>query len=353
MIQLAQQFRALLYPFLAVASGTLGALLLVLLLNRLAIAWRVGRHARLSAKYRALVDRLLLPQPDPAALDALARAPDGDRDVIATLLLAPLVVTIGETKRAIREACVRLELDRQWRGALASGRWWQRAQAARALGAIQDRAAFASILGLLDDEHGEVRAAAVDALGSFQDPRALPSLTALLSLPWRHQRARVVDAIRRHGDAAIDALIDRAKVAPEDRLIVAELLGLIPAPRAIDPLVEWLSDDDASLRGAALQSLGAIGLDDRTYYYTLRALGDGSADVRAAAARALGRSRRADGSPYLEPLLDDQWQVAAQAASALRQLGSPGQLALRRRAAEESQAGDLARQMLWERQAAL
>src|SRR5262249_60754724 len=59
MIQLAQQFRALLYPFLEVASGTLGALLLVLVLNRLAIAWRVGRHARLSAKFRALVERPL------------------------------------------------------------------------------------------------------------------------------------------------------------------------------------------------------------------------------------------------------------------------------------------------------
>jgi len=352
-IPFALQVRALLYPFLMVVSAALGALLLALLVHRVGVAWLSRRRARLAARYQPLVDRLLLPAPDLAALDALAQAPPRHREVIATLLLAPLVVTTGETRRVVHEACARLELDRVWRAALDGRRWWRRAEAARALGAIADPVAFASILRLLEDDHEEVRAAAVDALGSFQDARALPSLTALLALPWRHQRARVVEAIRRHGAEAIEALIDRARIAPEDRLVVAELLGLIRAPKAIDLLVEWLSAREAPLRAAAMQSLGGIGLDDRTFYYALRALGDAAPEVRAAAARSLGRSRRADGSQYLEPLLDDEWAVAAQAASALRQLGAPGQLALRRRAAHEGQAGDLARQMLWERQAAV
>jgi HEAT repeat protein len=205
-------------------------------------------------------------------------------------------------------------------------------------------------LALLDDDHEEVRAAVVDALGSLRDPRARQALIDMLSRPWRHQYARVVEAIRRHGTDAIEALIGRARLAPEDRLVAADLFGLVRAPQALDLLVDWLSTPEAPLRAAAIRSLGAIGLDDRAYFFALRALTDESPDVRAAAARALGRARRADGSPYLEPLLDDEWAVAAQAAAALKQLGAPGQIALRRRASEQSQAGDLARQMLWERQ---
>jgi hypothetical protein len=66
------------------------------------------------------------------------------------------------------------------------------------------------------------------------------------------------------------------------------------------------------------------------------------------AARALGRSGRAAAVPYLSEHLDDAWLVAAHCATGLRRLGHDGSAALESRAAADGQAGDLARQMLWE-----
>ena len=103
------------------------------------------------------------------------------------------------------------------------------------------------------------------------------------------------------------------------------------------------------MRAASLQALGSLGLDDRAYYYVLRALGDTSEAVRAMAARALGRSRRADAAPYLAQHLGDEWLVAAHAATALRMLGAAGERELSARQEAPGLAGVLARQMLWER----
>ena len=73
------------------------------------------------------------------------------------------------------------------------------------------------------------------------------------------------------------------------------------------------------------------------------------AEVRAAAARALARSGRADAAPQLAGRLDDDWEVAAQSARALARLGEPGLAALRARVARGDGLGhDLARQVLWE-----
>jgi hypothetical protein len=351
MIGLAHELRSFLYPFLVATSVVLALLLAALLVHRLIVGLAERRQRRLQSLYEPLVDRLLLPGRDDAALDTLRAAPRSHRAVIAHVLLAPLDVTTGETPAVIRDACLRLGLDREWRRAVRSRRWWERAAAARALGAIQDPEALGLVLPLLGDDHEETRSAAVEALGLLQNPRALPSLTALLSTPFRHQRARVVEALRRFGEAAVGALIDRAAVAPQDRVVIAELLGLVGSTRAVPLLLEWVSAESPALRAAAMLSLGAVGLDDRSFYYAMRALEDGSPDVRAAAARAIGRARRDDGAPYLERLLDDEWMVAAQAAAALRQLGTAGHVALRRYAGADSQAGDLARQMLWERRA--
>ena len=103
------------------------------------------------------------------------------------------------------------------------------------------------------------------------------------------------------------------------------------------------------MRAAALQALGSLGLDDRAYYYMLRALGDTATAVRAMAARALGRSRRGEAAPYLAQHLGDEWLVAAHAATALRMLGPSGRARAEARQETPGLAGVLARQMLWER----
>jgi len=177
----------------------------------------------------------------------------------------------------------------------------------------------------------------------------VPALLRALPDASRHQRARVVESIRELGPGVAHALIAHARVHPDDLATVAELIGFTGAANAHDDLLAWSSHGDPQVRAAALQALGSLGLDDRAYYYVLRALGDASDAVRAMAARALGRSRRADAAPYLAQHLGDEWIVAAHAATALRMLGPSGERELSARQEAPGLAGVLARQMLWER----
>jgi HEAT repeat protein len=227
--------------------------------------------------------------------------------------------------------------------------WWRQSEAARALGLVRAEGALRPLLACLDDSHEEVRAAAVEALGHLGDPGCVPALLRALPDASRHQRARVVEAIRALGPGVAHALVAHARVHPDDLATVAELIGFTGAASASDDLLAWSSHPDDKVRASALQALGSLGLDDRAYYYTLRALGDTSEAVRAMAARALGRSRRGDAAPYLAHHLADEWLVAAHAATALRMLGPAGERELVARQEAPGLAGVLARQMLWER----
>ena len=210
--------------------------------------------------------------------------------------------------------------------------------------------ALSAILRGLDDTHREVRAAAVEASGRLGDARAIPALLMRLADGSHYHRARVVDALRNLGPTVTPALVELGRSHPERARLAAEILGLIGTAGAIEPLLEWCNDSRGEVRAAALGALGTIGLDDRSHYFALKALGDADPQARAMAARALGRGRREDAVGYLAGRLDDEWLPAAHAAGALRQLGAPGLAALHARAADEGQAGDLARQMLWSRQ---
>ena len=132
----------------------------------------------------------------------------------------------------------------------------------------------------------EVRAAAVEGLGHLGDPGCVPALLRALPDASRHQRARVVESIRELGPGVGPALVAHARLHPDDLATVAELIGFTGAASAHDDLLAWSSHGDPKVRAAALQALGSLGLDDRAYYYALRALGDASDAVRAMAARA-------------------------------------------------------------------
>lgn len=351
MLALAHRLRDLLLPFLELISVALLVVLVAILLGRVAGLAMDARRRRVESRYRPLVSAIVDPEPPASALAAFAGVPRRHQAIVGRLLLAPLAVTAGETVEAIRAACTRAGLDRHWREGLRARRWWTRADSARALGVIGDRESTAALREMLDDDHDEVRAAVIDALGAIGDPVALPALVSLLSTPSRHQRARVAEALRRFGERAVAPLLARGQAAPHDRLVIAELFGMVRAHGAMAALLDWAGGDLPALRAAAWRALGSIGLDDRTYYHALKALRDSSPEVRAAAARALGQARRDASAPYLAALLDDDWIVAANAASALKSVGAAGLVALERRASDDGQAGDLARQMVWERAA--
>jgi hypothetical protein len=343
-----ETFRQHLVVFLFVNGFLLAAVLLFLVVNRAVDEWRFRRRQRRQAELQPLVDRLVAPVPDAEAAVALAAAARRHPIEVSTLLLKVARLTEGSLVDRLRLVALDGGLVSRWLRSLEDRRWWIRAEAALALGLVREAAAGPGILSLLDDVHDEVRAAAVEALGRLGPPEAIPALIARLSSESRHQRARVVEALRRFGEAVTRPLLSHAAAHPEDRPMAAELLGLIGGTAALDALLEWTSGDEPALRAAALKALATIGIDDRAFYFALRGLGDADPDVRAMAARALGRSARAEAAPYLAARLDDEWIVAAHAATALRQLGEAGTRALAARAGESTMAGRLARQMLWQ-----
>jgi hypothetical protein len=348
LLLLAATLRAVLVPFVAVLAGLLGILLVVLIGQRALRDAAVARQARRQRRCRPYVDRCLEPGAGPSALeDLVAACGRRDRTAVASLIL-PLLHSIGgEIVDRSRDVFVRLGLRDTWLTDLHDRGWWRRANGAHALGLIGEPSAVPMLVGLLDDVHDEVRAAALEALGRLADPETLPRVVSLLDGD-AHQHARVVAVIRAFGPAAATELARQARRDWRDRRTAANVLGQMRSPRGLDLLLDWCNDADPGLRAACHRALGDIGLDERAYYFALRALGDPDVEVRAMAARALGRAGRSDAAPYLATHLGDDWRAAAQSAVALRQLGPGGRALLEIEAGHEGPGADLARQVLWE-----
>lgn len=349
MLQTADLLRRVLVPSLVIGGVLLAVVFAQLLIQRSVRDLRWRRRQTLITRYRPLIDAITQAGLTPETRARLRRAPRYHRRLLGDLLLAPLHAARGDLVAHVRDAAVAIGLVEQWLRAVQHRHWWIRADSVRALGFIEERTALAVILRALDDPHGEVRAAAVEAAGRLGDPRAIPPLIGHLADGSHYQRARLVDALRSLGPPVTPALVELGRAQPEHAALAAEILGMIGTVTAIEPLLAWCGDPRGDVRAAALGALGSIGLDDRSHDVALKALGDDDPQARAMAARALGRGRREDAVVHLAGRLDDEWLPAAQAAGALRQLGGAGLAALQARAGEDGQAGDLARQMLWQR----
>ena len=350
MSSLANALRAFLIPFIEALGAVLLLLLLVLVVQRSIreAVWRLQLRRRQYCE--PLVNGWLAAPTDTEALERLIQGCRGARRRAAThLLLAPLSSITGDLVEPSREALKRFGMRDQWLRRLRDRRWWVQCEAARALGLIVEPQAVAPLVMLLDDEHEEVRAAAVEALGRVGDASVLPTLAARLLDP-RHQRARLVEALRRFGSAGAEAIVKQTYRQAPERRIVAEVLGQLGSAAGLELLAEWSGDPDPALRAICYRAIGDIGLDERAYYFALRALEDPEPAVRAMAARALGLSGRFDASRYLAAHLKDEWTVAAHSAAALKQLGDPGLRYLVESAKAGGDGADLARQMLWELQ---
>jgi hypothetical protein len=345
---LLDRSRDLMVVGLACLTAALALAMLGLILWRVVDELRFLSRQRIIARYRPLIDALLMPTPSSETLERLVASPRRHRGVIADLLLSSLRLTTGEIVPRLRGAAAELGLLEQWTTSTGDRRWWIRAEAVRALGLVREPSSVDRLLGALDDAHEEVRAAAVDALGRIGDPRCGPALLGRLRDESRHQRARLVEAIRALGPSITQVLLAHAREQTSDVATTVDVLGIVGATTAIDSLLEWSTHEEAAVRAAALRAVANIGMDDRSYFYALRGLDDDNPDVRGMAARALGRSGRQAAVPYLSAHLDDEWLVAAHCATGLRRMGQPGAAALETRAGEVGQGADLARQMLWE-----
>jgi HEAT repeat protein len=180
----------------------------------------------------------------------------------------------------------------------------QRQAAATALGQLTAFDFVGELINALHDENPHVRAAIIDSLGRKRSARALEPLSAVLQDEEERGslRARAARALGAIGDpAAIATLLYALGDDMEAvRLRSAEALGRIGDERTISALSEVARRDGSrEVRSASVEALGKIGrpaaaalvslLDDATGNYTIEVIHSLGRCGDSAAANALAR----------------------------------------------------------------
>jgi len=329
-----------------VALAFAGAMIVAVVIERIAVAAHEAWLRRLTAHYTPLV-RLALAG-DPGARAALRRSHSWHRLTIARMILLPLIKDRDPARIAeARELVDVLSLVPFAERLLGSPWWWRRGMALRALGAMQSADHTSAIVAALDDSNNDVRNTALDALADMQNPASLPAIIVRLhdaSLD-RGRRGAVLAAF---GARCEPFLLDLAAVDPEHRLNYALALEICGTAAARPTLCEWSGDSRADVRAAALEALSRIGVDQASVPFAIAALEDRDAIVRAMAAAALHGCADRDTAVSLARHLDDTWVVAVRAARSLRTMEASGLAELEARATRDGLPGLLARQMLWD-----
>jgi hypothetical protein len=304
---------------------------------------RRGAAARLDRGRAALRTLLDAPLPARADLDALR--------ALRTRLLVRLVVELGPSlsgERRTRLVGVAREL-----GLLATAErscrsrfWWRRLRGVRLLSAIG--AGEDAVPPLLDDPHPLVRADAAEWAGAHPGPELAGLLLQRLADPSGLARFSVQDSLIRMGPAASEPLRRFLETGSGPGLAPALQVAAGVADARFLPAARWrCTHGHPAVRARAAELVGAaggaVGVDALT-----RLLDDPEAAVRVAAVRSLGAMGHWPAGPAVARLLrDPAWEVRRAAGLALRGLGGPGQLLLRRALADADPfAADMARQVL-------
>ena len=270
------------------------------------------------------------------AVGVIASRAADDRRAVETSLLKSLQSPSAceEEKRRVRQALEEYGfVARQSAAMLLSPDAYERASAARAVGAMRSTAALPFLLEALYDPEPVVCAEAVASIGALGQPAAIgalldvarrqPSLPPALvgnalsacsvdclemrasgdGLTFAYAGAGFTGDIRRLEPAApveqlpawledetlVEALARLESADVEARVAAAQRLGQFQVQRSVDALSLMAQGDrDASVRAAAVTSLGLVG-HESVFPSVLIGMADESREVRAAAARALSR----------------------------------------------------------------
>ena len=232
------------------------------------------------------------------------------------------------------------------RNLCASRRWTRRLRGTRILSQMDVPDPL--VLKLLIDRHPALRAQAAEWAAAQPSVPVIAAMLRLLADPATQARFAVQTALLRMGTVAAGPLatfLERnSGAAAEAGLRVAEALA---EPRFEQAALRLSRPADVAIRTAAARLLGAVG-GAAAAERLLELLGDEAFQVRAAAAQSLGRMRHWQaGSGLSERLRDPTWPVRRQAALALRAIGAPGVLFLRRAIKGNDRfAADMAQQIL-------
>lgn len=241
--------------------------------------------------------------------------------------------------RALARALARDPRVAAERRALRDDSPWSRELAARRLARLPSPATRRALRGALVRGPELVSYAAARALANARD---LGTLRWLLAHPGAlgHRpaaaRATLLRSFGRRGLALVAAALERGTPDPRHERALVEALGLGRHAAARAAVEARLLQPDLDLRAAAARTLGRLG-DPAATPALIRALEDAAWPVRAQAARGLGTLGDAGAVPALAARLTDRaWWVRRHAAYALASLGDAGRSALRSVAADST-----------------
>jgi HEAT repeat protein len=326
-------------------AGLIALLSLVAVVARGSRAIRERRRERLAAAPRRALLAFAAEGGGDGADELVAISPKAWRAAEPTAVEL-LGKVRGEAHQALADVFQRRgDVDRA-RADLRRGSAVRRARAAEMLGYLQWPDAAEPIGRLLTHRRTEVRVVAVRALGAIGDPASAGPL--LDSLTHAVPAQMVAHALSRLGVEALPAL--RQALRHEDPLVrttALDAIGLVGATGSAQAVTDLLRDEHPSVRLAAAGALGRLGGREAVAPLLVAVRAGNPTELRAAAARALG-SVGSDpaGEALAELLADPAYQVAHQAAQALRQLGPPGVARLRQASLGDDPSAAHAREAL-------
>lgn len=183
----------------------------------------------------------------------------------------------------------------------------------------------------LEDEYLDVRLAAALSLSELGDPSSIKPIFTSLALQGSWPIERLIEIIQGFDDRAIPILIQYLNdpAASESGIQVAiAVLGHKKASSSISSLTQFITHSNLEIRVEAYRALGLIG-DVSTLPSILSGMLDDQWEVRAICAKALKHFPGALGISALQiGLTDKAWWVRFNCASSLGALGADGRGAL-------------------------
>ena len=276
-------------------------------------------------------------------IDTLRQVP---RDAQVTAFLEASRNLTGAGKERLRFVAGEVSLLDRARKLCVSGLWTRRLRGARVLARMD--VADPLIETLLADPNPAVRAQAAEWAATHPAPSVISIMLTMLADPATQARFAVQDALLRMGATAADPLASfletHSGLPAESGLRVAESLA---EPRFLPAALRHSASEEVGVRTAAANLLGAIG-GPAAAERLVALLKDPDSLVRAAAAHGLGRMQHWPAAAQLaECLRDSAWRVRRDAGLALRAIGAPGALFLRRALkGNDPFAADMSQQVL-------
>ena len=306
----------------------LNALMVVLTLGTKALrAFRKRRIESRTRRLEAFLDESLVKM---KVHPNLRRLGGRDLDLLANLMIEYLYVLSGAQRAWLVQLAEEAGLTRRYLGRLHSRSWWRKAWAAQNLGHLGGPEAVAPLAELLTHPQETLRAVVARALARLGTPEAAKALAVTLNDPSELTRLRMAENLERIGTLAVVPLVETLRSGnSQAQTLAARILGNLRAAEARPILCEaMLQGSTADLRAQAALALGKTGNPENVPAF-LKASEDEAWPVRAQVANALEMIGAVSTIPVLKRLtVDQEWWVRLNASRALGNMGPAGERAL-------------------------